>query len=304
MHSITQAERQQEFLSWKFGLFVHFGMSTFTGYDWSSGYEDPALFRPDKLDCAQWADAAVSAGMKYMALTVKHTGGWCLWPSALTRHGVQQFLNFRDGHGDIVREFVEACHSRKLKVGFYYCSPGNYGDAPYAHPRPAGMPMLRGMPPEAQDDIPGFMREQLRELFTQYGKIDLFWSDQWDADWAGHLALIRELQPRCLVVANNARDLSNSDVYSVEYNIADNKDSLPEPGNTIPYELSDTIIASWFWNGKAEAPTKRTPKEIAELLRVCNSRSANLLFNVPPNPEGLISNLWLEYLREVNRLRG
>ena len=304
MQSVTQAERQREFLSWKFGLFLHFGMSTFTGYDWSSGYEDPALFRPARLDCGQWADAAAAAGMKYMVLTVKHTGGWCLWPSRLTRHGVQQFVNFRNGSGDIVREFIEACRSRKLKAGFYYCSPGAYGGVPYAHPRPPGTPMLHGMPPEARDRMPDFMHEQLRELLTWYGEIDLFWSDQWEASWPRHLALIRALQPNCLVVANNAEDLENSDVHSVEYNISANQARLPGPGNTIPFEISDTIVNSWFWNINREMRPKRTPREIAVLLSLCSSRNANLLFNVPPNPDGLISEPFQEYLREVGRLRG
>ena len=79
-------ELQQQFLSWKFGMFIHFSMSTFVPGGWSSGKEDPLLFNPENLDIGQWADAAKAAKMKYAVLTVKHTGGWCLWDSATTGH--------------------------------------------------------------------------------------------------------------------------------------------------------------------------------------------------------------------------
>jgi alpha-L-fucosidase len=109
--------RQQDFATRRFGLFLHFNFSTFADSEWANGHEDPALFAPAKLDCSQWADAARAAGMNYAILTVKHTGGWCLWPGAHTRHGVQSFVNFRGGKGDLVREFVDAFRARGLKVG-------------------------------------------------------------------------------------------------------------------------------------------------------------------------------------------
>lgn len=64
---------KQEFLSWRFGMFLHFNLGTFVGREWAIGYESPELFNPTKLDCGQWADAAKAAGMKYAVLTVKHT---------------------------------------------------------------------------------------------------------------------------------------------------------------------------------------------------------------------------------------
>lgn len=69
---------QEDFLTWEFGLFIHFNMATFNERQWATGTEDPASFAPTALDCNQWIDAAVDAGMKYAVLTVKHTGGWCL----------------------------------------------------------------------------------------------------------------------------------------------------------------------------------------------------------------------------------
>jgi alpha-L-fucosidase len=62
------AKRQEEFLRWKFGMFLHFNIATFNNAEWSGGYEDPGTFAPDKLDCGQWADAAKAAGMNYAVL--------------------------------------------------------------------------------------------------------------------------------------------------------------------------------------------------------------------------------------------
>jgi alpha-L-fucosidase len=70
------AERQQEFLSWKFGMFIHYGLATYNEGQWATGYEDPATFAPTQLDCGQRTDAAKSAGMKYAVFTTKHTSGY------------------------------------------------------------------------------------------------------------------------------------------------------------------------------------------------------------------------------------
>ena len=119
---------QREFMTWRFGMFVHFHLGTFADRDWASGYEDPLLFAPAHLDCGQWADVAKAAGMKYLVLTVKHTEGIALYDSAYTTHDITLFRRFRGGHGDLVREFVDACRSRGRKVGPYYCFPGDYSD--------------------------------------------------------------------------------------------------------------------------------------------------------------------------------
>lgn len=79
------AERQQEFLSWKFGMFIHYGLATYNEGQWATGYEDPATFAPTQLDCGQRTDAAKSAGMKYAVFTTKHTSGYALWAG----HGSQ-----------------------------------------------------------------------------------------------------------------------------------------------------------------------------------------------------------------------
>ena len=99
--SKEQLEWQREELA----LFIHFGVNTFTDREWGDGKEDPAIFNPSKLDAGQWARTAKAAGAKAMVLTAKHHDGFCLWPTATTKHSVVS-SPFRDGRGDLVRDRI------------------------------------------------------------------------------------------------------------------------------------------------------------------------------------------------------
>jgi len=205
--------RQEEFLNWRFGMFLHFNMSTFSGSEWSNGYEDTLLFNPSDLDCGQWADAAKAAGMKYAVLTVKHTGGWCLWDSKFTKHDIARFSNYKNGKGDIVREFVDAFRSRGLKVGLYYCLPGNFSNR-FGNKLECGQENLYGLFPEAVGDFEWYIESQVKELLTNYGKIDLMWFDQYKNPYTGKYwknlkALVSEIQPQCVVIANNSTNFDS-----------------------------------------------------------------------------------------------
>jgi alpha-L-fucosidase len=298
--------QQQDFMKWRFGMFVHFNLATSAGTDWAGGYEDPGLFNPRSLDCGQWADAAKAAGMTYLVLTVKHTEGIALYPSAVTTRDTRLFRNFRNGKGDIVREFVDACRSRGLRVGLYYCFPGDYSDDAHHNAPPTGMPNLHGLPPEAAGDYAGFMKRQLAEMLTRYGPVDLLWIDQYankyTADrWPEILAYLKSLQPRCIVLANNARNLRESDVLSYEYPW---KADLPPADNAVPAEVCDTIQtgARWFWREATQPSDLQPAGQILSRIRECNGRNANYLLDVPPDPEGLISGPQLKRLQEVGAL--
>lgn len=293
---------QDKFLKLRFGIFLHFNMATYVDREWANGYEDPAIFKPDRLDCNQWADVARAAGMKYGVLTVKHTGGWCLWDSKHTTHDISSFINYKNGKGDIVREFVNALGARGLKVGFYYCFPGDFSNTRHGNAFPEGKPDLHGLPPEAAGDYIGFIKLQLTELLTKYGPIDLLWIDQYSnkytlSRWQEILAHIKSLQPQCLVIGNNAHNLKDSDVYSCEFPW--DPKSLPPEGNKIPAEVCDKISRTWFWNTGDKAEHVRDAREIVKMLKLCNERNANYLLNVPPDRNGLISGIHLERMEEL-----
>lgn len=299
-------EQQRDFMKWRFGMFLHFNIGTFADRDWASGYEDPALFNPAKLDCGQWADVAKSAGMTYMVLTVKHTEGIALYDSAFTTHDVTLFKNFRGGRGDVVREFVDACRSRGLKVGLYYCFPGDYSDEAHHNAPPPNMPNLHGLPIEAAGDYVGFMKHQLGEMLTRYGPIDLLWIDQYANKYTGDRwseiqAYVRELQPRCILLANNAQNLKDSDVIGYEFPW---RGELPPAGNTLPSEVCDVIQTGqrWFWTPVKQPSDLQSAEQILKTLTACIERNANYLLDVPPDRDGLISGPHLERLREVGAL--
>lgn len=308
--SSTRPQLQEEFLTWKFGMFIHFNMATYHDRQWALGYEDPSTFRPDQLDCNQWARAADFAGMKYAVLTVKHTGGWCLWDSKHTAsHDMTAFVNYKDGKGDIVREFIEACRKHDIKVGLYYCLPRDFSRGEHKENS------LRGLPPEAKGNYVAFVKDQITEILTQYGPIDLLWFDQYQFDvfehWQEIFDHVKSHQPNCLIIANNSIDLKETDIHSYEYPWlkaqseeyfqTNQRTILPPEDNTVPAEVCDKLGPGWFWMSDREWKL-RGAEEVVEMLRLCNSRKSNYLLNVAPDRSGLIPESTVERLREIGQL--
>lgn len=110
-------------------MFHHFGVNTFTDSEWGTGQESPSIFNPTGLDTNQWADAVAQAGVSLMILTAKHHDGFCLWPSKYTAHSVVG-SPWKNGHGDVVQEFVNAAKARGIDVGLYL-SPWDRHDPRY-----------------------------------------------------------------------------------------------------------------------------------------------------------------------------
>jgi alpha-L-fucosidase len=299
---------REDFLTWRFGMFIHFNVATFNERQWATGCEDPATFAPAKLDCNQWLDAAAAAGMKYAVLTVKHTGGWCLWDSKHTTHDMTAFVNYKNGKGDLVREFVEACRKRGIKVGLYYCLPGDFAKRHL----PQGVEdKLHGLPPEAQGRYSEFIKLQLSELLTDYGQIDMLWFDQYSnrytgKDWPEIKRHVKSLQPGCVVIANNSLDFEETDIQSYEnpWLKARRPDkTLPPEDNAHPAEVCDNIGAGWFWTTRENETNLRSAEDVVKMLKLCNSRRANYLLNVAPDKSGLIPENTVERLRQIGALR-
>ena len=290
---------QKDFLSWKFGMFIHFNMSTFVPGGWSTGREDPLKFNPEDLDIGQWADAAKSAHMKYAILTVKHTGGWCLWRSDTTDHDVAMFKNYKNGEGDIVREFVDAFRSRGLHVGFYYCFPL------WGKVWPNHMTLPHKDYATGKIDALSLVKSHFKELLTRYGKIDVVWIDQSGStngglkpgDWLKIKAYIHELQPGCMVIANNAVSLTRSDVLGYEYPYSL---KLPPLDNTVPSEVCDKLNGGWFANPNGRAVPVRTADYVVnKMLLPLIHRHSNYLLNCSPDYTGKFHPETVARLKEI-----
>ena len=192
--SVRPSQRQLDWLDTEFYAFVHFSPNTYTGLEWGTGKEDPAIFTPTELDCDQWVAAIKSAGMKGMVLTAKHHDGFCLWPSAYTEHCVK---NSPCGK-DIVKEAAEACRRGGIKFGFYL-SPWDRNSSLYGTP-------------EYND----YYCNQLTELLTGYGDIFCVWFDgacgegpngkKQVYDFDRYIALIRKYQPNAVIFNDGGPD--------------------------------------------------------------------------------------------------
>jgi alpha-L-fucosidase len=166
-------------------VFFHFGVNTFTSSEWGSGTEVEDIFNPSALDTDQWLRVAKEAGFELAILTVKHHDGFCLWPSAYTEHSVKN-SPYKNGKGDVVREFVDSCHKYGLKVGLYIS------------------PWDRHSPHWGKDDYNDYFANQLTEILTGYGEIHEVW---WDGagsrdavyDWDLWESIVRENQPKAAI---------------------------------------------------------------------------------------------------------
>jgi len=219
--TVTPSERQYAWQTNEFEAFIHFGVNTFTGREWGTGKEDPAIFNPEELDASQWVRIMKDAGMKLVILTAKHHDGFCLWPSRYTEHSVKS-SPWKGGNGDVVGELAEACRDSGIKLGIYL-SPadlheiertgGFYGNG--SEGRKASIPS----DPSHRDsvetvleyqeltDYDVYFMNQLYELLTEYGEISAVWFDGANPKPGTGQAynrrawydLIRELQPGAVI---------------------------------------------------------------------------------------------------------
>lgn len=198
--------KQIEFADWEVGAFIHFGLNVFTGQEHGDGKEPPSKFNPTELDAEQWVKTAKALGAKYACLTVRHEGGFCLWPSKSTDYTIAN-SPYKDGKGDIAREFVDACRKHSIKVGFYHTASHDAhaalswydGYIGWADNRDS----LVNIAFQDKERFERYMKiqiQQFTELLTNYGPIDYMWSDHWGCKgceeiWNPITDLAAELQP-------------------------------------------------------------------------------------------------------------
>ena len=292
-------------LAWhrdELALFLHFGVNTFTDREWGDGTESPSIFNPAGLDARQWVRVAKDAGFKLLILTAKHHDGFCLWPSALTRHSVAS-SPWRNGKGDVIREFTDACRAGGLKAGLYL-SPWDRHEPSY------------GDSPRYND----FYIGQLTELLTRYGPLTEVWFDgangegpngkRQEYDWPRIHRTVRQLQPNALMFSDAGPDIRwignekgtagdpnwcMMDPLAVPYAGASGPGIIEalqhgDPNGSVwrPGEADVSIRPGWFYH-PAEDSQVRPAESLMDLYRSSVGQNAGLLLNVPPNRDGLLA---------------
>lgn len=280
---------QQEFVDLRWGMFICYNIMSY-GARWGEANYPVDSFNPQKLDCNQWAAAAKSAGMKFGLLTTKHHEGFCLWDSEYTDYDVAGSPFGRD----VVRAYVDAFRKQGMKIGLYYSiwdstheiEPGNIGEKQLA-----------------------FVKGQIRELLSNYGKVDYFVVDGWF--WKmGHdevpfheiRELIRELQPECLLTDHTHMHAPyHLDIPYYEGPFG----AFPAEGNVMPSALGHCSVNGngWFWGPVTPHGMKKGDgvDVVLEKLSKCEMRYCNFLLNCMPNRDGLMDTIFIDMLSEIGR---
>ena len=296
------SEKQKRFMEWEFGVFFHFGIRTFNhGHrDWDGREMEAASFDPASLDCRQWCRFVKEIGGKYCILTTKHHDGFANWPSKYTKYSVAA-SPWKDGKGDVVREFTDACREYGLGVGLYY-SPAQWGST-----------AVEFKDGREYDD---YFINQISELLSNYGRIDYLWFDGCGS--AGHkydekriIGVIRGLQPDIIIFGMWDPDtvwIGNEDGYADMPN--SNVRTYERLGESVtgfvPAECDTRLRDSWFYD--INEHTVKSLDELVGIYEMSVGRGSNLLLNIGPDDRGLLPDADMrrlyEWRREIDKRYG
>ncbi len=315
-------EQKWERMRWwreaRFGMFIHWGLyAQGARHEWLKRYERKTdvdyqryfeVFDPDLYDPAEWARMAREAGMKYVVITSKHHEGFCLWDSQFTDYKAPNTPYGRD----LLQPFVKAFRGAGLRVGFYYSvidwhHPENRVDR--LHPRWEDKEYVSRNQNRDQEKYQVYIKNQVRELLTRFGRIDELWldfsypgpdgKDRNDWDSINLLKMVRELQPHVLV--NNRLDLNDIpggfDFATPEQYSP--RDWVRQDGKIVPWETCQTFSGSWGYH--RDEGTWKSVRQLVVLLIDTVSKGGNLLLNVGPTARGTFDFRARERLEGIGR---
>ena len=286
--------------------FMHFGLQTFDGTEYGDSSKDtPSLFNPSNLDATEWATALKNAGIGQAMLVVKHSTGFCLWPSAYTDYSVKN-SSWKNGQGDVVKEFADAMHATGMRVGFYL-SPW---DAHY---------------PSSSAGYETYFRNQLTELLTNYGPVhELYW-DGFNAptavNWTGMAQLAHQLQPDLLVWMGPELATSGADLRWIgnqsgrASRSTSNVGNVPNGGPSNVWYPAEAPVSdrggNWFWHPNNSVMSLG---DLQSIYFTSVGMNTTLNLNVPPATTGQFDTpdvdllqqfgTWYASLYKTNLLKG
>jgi alpha-L-fucosidase len=308
----------------KFGLFIHWGLSSVLGNgEWvmqnrhirREDYQRYLrVFNPVDFDAEKWVLTAKNAGMKYVVFITRHHDGFSNWD---TKFSDWKITNTPYGK-DALQLLADACKKHGMKLGLYYSTLDWYrDDYPYETGRTgqySGRTAKSNYAAYLQ-----FMKNQLTELLTNYGPVMSIWLDgHWDQtnpegaadrnsriDWKYDdlYGLIHQLQPACMIGNNHHLDpIPGEDFQMFEKDMpGENKTGLSfqQPSDAMPLETCETMNDSWGYH--VTDRNYKTVKQVIHLLVNAAGRNANLLLNVGPMPNGEIQKEFTDTLAAAGK---
>ncbi len=300
-------ERQLEWFKRERMIFFHFGMNTFTDREWGDGTESPEVFNPTELDTRQWVKTVKEAGFTAAIITAKHHDGFCLWQTKYTEHSIKN-SPYKNGKGDIVKEFTDACAEFGIKAGIYL-SPWDRHESTWG-----------------KDEYNDFYVGQLTELLTNYGKI---WECWWDGagsteavyDWERWANTVRSCQPDAVIFGSlgatpwvdvrwvgNEKGIAGKPCYatidpvSLEIETTSELNSGKLGGERfIPAEVDVSIRPGWFYHSSQDESARST-ENLINLWFSSVGSNAGFLLNLPPDRRGLIHENDVNSLIRFNKI--
>ncbi|KAA0127245.1 hypothetical protein FY557_13825 [Chryseobacterium sp. SN22] len=305
---------------------IHFSTGTYTDKEWGYGDEDPALINPSDFDAEQIVSAAKAGGFKGIIVVAKHHDGLCLWPTRTTDYSVRK-SPWKNGKGDIVKEYRKACEKLGMKMGIY-CSPWDRNSPLYGTPGYVEM-----------------YRKQLQELYRDYGDLFISWHDGANGgdgyygnargtrkidratyyDWPATWAITRKMQPEAVIFGDAGPDVrwvGNEDGHAGETSWATYEPQAPEEGKKpsngftryelgiegtrngkywMPAECDVSLRPGWFYHAREDSQVK-TPAELLDLYYKSVGRGANLDLGLSPNPHGQLNPEDVSSLQQFGKL--
>lgn len=308
-------------LAWhdmELNAFIHFTTNTFTDLEWGYGNESPSVFNPSSLDADQWVSVLKDAGFRMVILTCKHHDGFCLWPSKYTEHSVKN----SPYKGDVVKEVRDACNKYNLKFGVYLS------------------PWDRHHPQYGKEEYLTYYRNQLKELFTNYGPVTEMWFDGANGgdgyygganetrkingrtyyNWPVTMNMVKKMEPNVIFFSDagpGVRWVGNERGIAGETNwnmitgdtLYAGKPGIehllatgsPDGKDWIPAEVDVSIRPGWFYHAKEDSLVK-TPQQLFDIYLTSVGRGSLLLLNVPPDRRGLLHEKDVQSLRGFRKL--
>lgn len=291
---------------------IHYGTNTYLDREWGYGDEDPNLINPPQFDAKQIVAAAKAGGFKGIIVVAKHHDGLCLWPTSTTEHNITK-SKWKNGNGDIMKEYQEACAALDMKMGIY-CSPWDRNNAAYGKP-----------------EYLSIYRNQLKELYSNYGPLFMSWHDganggdgyyggtretrnidhttyyDWDSTWS----ITRRMQPDAVIfgdVGPDVRWVGNESGHAGETCWATYTPQSPEEGKKpangfvlselategtrngkywMPAECDVPLRPGWFYHTAQDNKVK-TPQQLLDLYYQSVGRGAGLDLGLAPDQRGLL----------------